>query len=231
MSKIVLITGTSKGIGKYLSEYYTNKAFIVIGFSRSDSDFKHQNYHHFNGSVSNEPDVKKLFKSIRKDFGRIDILINNAGIASMNHLILTPKKTLENIFSTNVFGTFLFIREAVKLMMPKKWGRIVNFSTVATPLKLEGESIYAASKSAVLSLTEIASRELAEFNITVNSVGPTPVKTDLIKSVPKDKMDRLIERQAIKRFGEFRDISNVIDFFISDRSDFVTGQNIFLGGV
>jgi 3-oxoacyl-[acyl-carrier protein] reductase len=116
-------------------------------------------------------------------------------------------------------------------MHKSKSGRIVNFTSVAVPLDLEGESVYAASKSAVVTFTRILARELAPANITVNAVGPTPVMTDLIRSVPKDKLDRLLKRQAIHRYGAFKDISNVIDFFIRPESDFVTGQVIYLGGI
>ena len=118
-----------------------------------------------------------------------------------------------------------------KLMQRNKYGRIVNFSTVAVPLKLEGEAIYASSKAAVISLTQILARELADIGITVNAIGPTPVKTDLIRSVPKEKLEGLIDRQAIHRYGEYSDITNVIDFFINPESDFITGQIITLGGV
>lgn len=96
---------------------------------------------------------------------------------------------------------------------------------------MEGEAIYAASKAAVVTLSEILARELADMGITVNDVGPTPIKTDLIASVPQEKMDALLNRQAIRRFAEFKDISNVIDFFIRPESDFITGQVIYLGGV
>ena len=106
-----------------------------------------------------------------------------------------------------------------------------NFITAATPLKLEGEAIYASSKAAVKSLTEIMARELAEFGITVNAIGPTPIETDLIRSIPKDKMDRLISRQAIQRMGMCKDVANVIDFYLKKESNFVTGQSIYLGGV
>lgn len=229
--KITLITGTRKGIGKYLVEHYTGLGHQVIGCSRETIDWSLENYDHFCADVSDEAAVKKVFKHIRQRYGRLDNLINNAGIASMNHCMLTPLHTIHNILNTNVVGTFLFCREAAKLMKCNNYGRIVNFSTVATPLKLEGEAVYAASKAAIISLTEILARELAEFAITVNAVGPTPVETDLIRSVPKEKMDALLARQAIRRFGTFEDISGVIDFFLKPESDFITGQNIYLGGV
>jgi len=229
--QVMLITGTRKGIGKYLANYYAAKGFQVIGCSRSPAEDEPKNYRHFSLDVTDEKKVRQMFAEIRKTYNHLDVLINNAGIASMNHILLTPLQTVRNILDTNVAGTFLFCREAAKVMKKKKYGRIVNFSTVATPLKLEGEAIYAASKAAILSLTEILARELAEFGITVNAVGPTPVKTDLIRSVPQEKMDRLLARQAIPRFGNFEDISNVIDFFIRKESNFVTGQNIYLGGV
>ena len=229
--QLMVITGTRKGIGKYLAEYYINSGFVVIGCSRETVDYKLKNYHHFCLDVSDEIKVKEMFAEIRKTYSSLDVLINNAGIGSMNHALLTPLKTVHNILNTNVVGTFLFCREAAKLMQSTGYGRIVNFSTVATPLKLEGESIYAASKAAILSLTEILARELAVFGITVNSIGPTPVETDLIRSVPREKIDRLLAQQAIPRFGTFKDITNVIDFFLNKESEFVTGQNIYLGGI
>jgi 3-oxoacyl-[acyl-carrier protein] reductase len=116
-------------------------------------------------------------------------------------------------------------------MKNRGYGRIVNFTTVAIPLKVEGEAIYVASKSAVLALTEVLARELAEFGITVNAVGPVPIKTDLIQSVPQEQIERLLSRQAISRFGTFEDVANVIDFFLQKESGFITGQNLFLGGV
>ena len=149
----------------------------------------------------------------------------------MNHSLLTPISTVRRIMETNFVGTFLFSREAAKVMKTAKFGRIVNFATAATPWKLEGEAVYAASKAAIASLTEILARELADFGITVNAVGPTPIQTDLIRSVPKKKIDALISRQAVHRLGVFQDVANVVDFFISPASSFVTGQVLYLGGV
>ncbi len=228
---VTLVTGSRKGLGRFIAEHYLAAGHFVVGCSRDESDLRGERYRHFTADVSDERAVKPIFTYLRKELGGLDHLINNAGIASMNHALLTPLATVDAIFATNLKGTFLFSREAARLMQKKQNGRIVNMTTVATPLMLEGEAIYAASKAAVLSLTQVLARELAPFGITVNSVGPTPVKTDIIRSVPQEKLDVLLARQAIPRFGEPEDVVNVIDFFLRPESNFVTAQNIYLGGV
>lgn len=228
---VTLITGTRKGIGKYLAEYYVTAGHQVVGCSRGTPDWSLEGYEHYEADVSDEKAVKVIFSDISKKHGRLDNLINNAGVAAMNHSILTPLSTVEKVFSTNVFGTFLFCREAAKLMQKNKYGRIVNFSTVAVPLKVKGEAIYAASKAAIVTLTQILSREFEQWGITVNAVGPTPIDTDLVRTVPKEKMERLLDSQAIRRYGAFEDVSNVIDFYLRKESSFITGQVLYLGGV
>jgi 3-oxoacyl-[acyl-carrier protein] reductase len=230
-SAVTLITGTRKGIGKFLAEHYVRHGHHVIGCSRGAVDWALEGYLHCRVDVADEHAVKRLFIDIRKTFGRIDHLINNAGIASMNHALLTPLSTVHHVLNTNVVGTFLFCREAAKLMQNQSYGRIVNVTTVAIPLKLAGEAIYVASKAAVLSLTEVLARELAPLGITVNAVGPVPIGTDLLRSVPEEKINQLLARQAIPRFGTFEDVANVIDFYLKKESGFITGQNLFLGGV
>lgn len=229
--RVALITGTRKGIGKDLAVYYLSKGFFVGGCSRKKSSIEHKNYRHFCLDVSDELLVKNMVKAIKQEFGTIDYLINNAGIASMNHVLTTPYDTVKNIFSTNMFGTFLFVREVSKVMMKKKFGRIINFSTVASGIRLEGEAAYAASKSAVENFTQTIAKELGSFGITVNAIAPTPIETDLIRNISENKIQELFNYQAIKRYGEFNDIQNLADFLIKDESEFITGQVIYLGGV
>ena len=231
MNKIILVTGDRKGIGRKISEYYLSKGAKVIGCSRSGSELINDNYLHVRCDVSDEVQVRNVVYKGLKKFGRIDVLINNAGIASLNHSILTPSKTVKRVFETNYFGTFYFSREVSKIMMKKKFGRVINFSTVAVPLNLEGEMVYSSSKVAIEKMAKIMSKELSKFNITFNTIGPTPVDTDLIRTVPKDKIEEILQLQTINRIGNFDDVINVINFFISDESSFITGQKIYLGGL
>lgn len=227
----MIITGSRKGIGRYLAEYYLEKGIIVVGCSRTESDLKHENYEHYQLDVYDENGVRDLVRNTVKKHQTVDYLINNAGIASMNHSFLTPLSIVEKMFRTNVFGTFLFTREVGKVMSKKKFGRIINMTTFAVPFKLEGEAVYAASKAAVTVMAEALAREYAEYGITLNTVAPPAVQTDLIKNVKKEKLDKLLMRQAIHRFGHAKDVANTIDFFLRDESDLVTGQTVYLGGV
>jgi 3-oxoacyl-[acyl-carrier protein] reductase len=228
---VTLITGARKGIGRALCEHYLSRQHLVIGCSRSATSLVHDHYQHVMLDVADEAAVTALFAQINKRYGRLDHLINNAGIASLNSALLTPLATWEEIFRTNVTGTFLFCRAAARQMIKRKYGRIVNFSSVAVPLSLEGEAAYAASKAAVESLTKILAKEFAPFGITVNALGPNPVATDLTRSIPEEKLQALLARQAIARRGEMSDVTNVTDFFMSPQSDFITGQTLFLGGI
>jgi 3-oxoacyl-[acyl-carrier protein] reductase len=227
---VTLITGSRKGIGEQLVRFYAGTGACVVGCSRTPPEWSLDNYTHYTVDVSDERSVVEMFSSIRSEFGRIDHLVNNAGIASMNHSLLTPASTVRKILDTNVVGTFLCSREAAKLMKKNGYGRIVNLSSIAVAMDLEGEAVYVASKAAVESLTRVLAREFAPFGVTVNTLGPTPLETDLIRSVPKEKIERIVQRQIVKEMATPDDIINAIDFFLRPESRLISGQALYLGG-
>jgi 3-oxoacyl-[acyl-carrier protein] reductase len=227
----MLITGTRKGIGRQLAETYASRGYIVEGCSRGEASFEAENYTHASVDISEEKAVKSWISGISRRHGRIDCVLNNAAIATMNHVLLTPAKTADRMLSVNVTGTMLVCRDAAKVMMRRHYGRIVNFTTIVDPIGLAGEAIYAASKAAVVTFTRILAFELGGWGITCNSFGATPIMTDMIKGVPQDKIDAVVNGLAIKRLGTPQDCINVCDFFIHPLSDNITAQVLYLGGV
>lgn len=231
MRRSILITGTTRGIGQRLAQHHLANGWSVGGCGRQAGTIEHEDYSHYVLDLADEQAVVAMVRDFAKKHGGIGALINNAGIAAMNHVLTTPGQSAHQIMATNFLGSLYALREASKVMSRTKHGRIVNFTTIAVPLHLAGEAVYAASKAAVECLTRIAAHELGPLGITVNAIGPAPMQTDLIKAVPEAKINTLLTRQAIPRLGTFDDVINVTDFFLSDRSDFVTGQIVYLGGV
>jgi 3-oxoacyl-[acyl-carrier protein] reductase len=228
---VVLVTGSSKGLGRYLAEHFLERGAHVEGCSRGAAEWSHDRYTHHQADVANEASVRRMLREVRRRHGRLDVLINNAGTASMNHALLTPVESADRIYQTNVRGVFLCSREAAKLMQQRRSGRIVTVSTVAVPLLLEGESLYAASKSAATTFTQVLAREVAPLGITCNVVGSPPLDTDLVKNVPSEALARIRERLAVQRPATMTDVAHLIDFLCEASSDAITGQVIYLGGV
>jgi 3-oxoacyl-[acyl-carrier protein] reductase len=227
----VVITGATRGIGLVLAQHYLNAGDEVIGCGRTPSTIEHPRYTHRLVDVTDAEEIEDFFEELSRRPGKVNALINNAGIASMNSLALTPLETARRIMDTNLLGPFSFTRSALRVLRGAESARIVNFTSVAVPLLIEGEAIYAASKSAVETLTRISARELAPFGITCNAIGPSPIKTGLLSGVPEKKLAKLIDAQAIRRWAVPNDVVNVVDFFLRPESSMVTGQVIYLGGV
>ena len=230
-SRRILVTGASQGLGFSLVEHFLVQGDIVFGCSRGPSSLTNERYIHSALDVSDEAAVQAMFDAVRASHDGLDVLINNAGVASMNPIALTTLAAARRIVETNLLGTFLFTRAAIRLLRASTAGRIVNLTTVAVPFRLEGEALYAASKSAVEMFTRITAREVASLGITCNAVGPSPVKTRLTGKIPEEKIRQLMARQAMRRWAEPADVANVVDFFLRPESGMVTGQVIYLGGV
>jgi 3-oxoacyl-[acyl-carrier protein] reductase len=230
--KIILITGTSKGIGRYLAEYYIENGFFVIGCSRQPINIASKFYKHFELDIANEIQIIELFNSIRREFKKIHVLINNAAInPAIISAALLPYNTIEKVFKVNVFGVMLFCREAVKLMARNKFGRIINIGSMATRHEVPGEALYTSSKSAIIAYSRVLAKESFRLGITVNVIAPSAIKTELSNKINQESLYEVLSRNAISDYGNMRDVSNIIDLIIDDNSIAITGQIIYLGGV
>ena len=206
---VMLITGTSKGIGKYLADYYLNKGFIVFGCSRSASEIENDNYIHIIADISHEHEIINIFKIIRKDYKRLDVLVNNAVVNTSDlNVALLPFKTIEYTFKVNVFAPILICREAVKLMSRNKFGRIVNIGSMLSRHEIPGTALYTTTKSALIAFTRVLSKEVYSLGITANVLSPSAIKTELSENVKQDVLMELLNRNAIKEYGALIDISN-----------------------
>ncbi|MFR9752375.1 SDR family NAD(P)-dependent oxidoreductase [Nocardia sp. 004] len=229
---VIVVTGTRSGIGRGIAEHLLRRGHQVLGCSRKPAPIDDPNYRHYQLDLTESASVRTLFRSIRRDFGHLDGLVNNAGTATMNHFMMTPEDVARRVFDLNFFSVLNCSREATKLLQKSTDSpAILNVSTIAVPWALEGQLVYSASKSAVEQMTRVMSKELGPFGIRVNTIGLPPVRTVLTRTVPKDKIDRLVERQAFKRLCEIEDITGPVEFLLSPQSGFVTGETLFLGGV
>ncbi len=230
---IILITGTSRGIGRALGEHLAQSGHTILGCSRRAQRIQIEGSRHFQVDLTSPDQVKQMFRKIKEEYGYIDALINNAGTSIMNPFMLTPDSEIERLFRINVFAVFCCSREAVKLIRHSKYESpsIINLSSVAVPWSIPGQSVYAASKIAIEQIARTLSHELAEMNIRVNTIGLPPMRTALTRSVKSSQIETLIGRQAIKRMCTISDILGPIEFLLSPASRFVTGSTLFLGGV
>ena len=231
-AQVILITGTSRGIGRYLADYFCQRNFQVIGCSRKEADIDYPNYRHFSVEIEDERQVKKMFSDIRKIYGRLNILVNNAAVNPLIALsLMIPVDVVVKAFNINFIGTFVVSREAVKLMKKNSFGRIINFGSMAVKHELPGEAIYTASKSAVSSYSRVLAKEVFSLGITCNVISPSAIQTDLMAKVDNDALQDVLNRNAISDLGKMKDVTNIIDWLIKPESEAITGQVIYLGGV
>jgi 3-oxoacyl-[acyl-carrier protein] reductase len=228
---VILVSGTSRGIGKYLAERYGGRGAVVIGCSRSAAPDQPVPYEHYRADVSSEADVNALFRYVRRTHGRLDVLINSAAVNPAIALsVLMPMTAVRQAVDINLIGVMMMCREAVKLMGRSRSGRIVNIGSMATRLEVAGESAYTATKAAVNAYTRVLAKEVFKMGITCNVVAPSAVATGLASHVDPRALRDALSRNAVPDLGTLDDISNAIDWLIMPESQAITGQIIYLGG-
>jgi 3-oxoacyl-[acyl-carrier protein] reductase len=220
-----LITGTSQGLGRALAERLLADGWTVHGFARGAQTLVHERFTAHAVDVTDEGAVRAAVSTVAAA-GRIDLLVNNAGAASMNALLLTPGSVAEQLMRVNYLGTFHCLQAVGKVMVRQRAGRIINLTTVAVPLSLEGEAAYVASKAAVEALTKVAAKELAPSGVVVTAVGFGPVDTKLTRAVPKAALAKI--NNEIGR-PEGTTMSQAVDFILAHVRTAEGGKVEYLG--
>ena len=237
--KVAIITGSSRGIGRVVAEQLADLgANVVINYSsnRQKADEVVEDILKKGGKavalhadLSKLSDVKELFTKTIETFGKVDILINNAGLMITKPLSDVTEDDFDKQFAVNVKGTFFACQQALKHM--ENNGRIVNFSTSVAGQMFPTYSVYAGTKGAVEQFTRQLAKEFGSKQITINEVAPGPVNTELFKlGKTEQQIDAMKKMNAFGRIGEPEDIANVIEFLVSDKSQWVTGQTLRVNG-
>jgi 3-oxoacyl-[acyl-carrier protein] reductase len=238
-TKSAIVTGASRGIGSAIAERLAHDGFsAVVNYSGSEGEASAlAKKINANGGraitvqadVSKPGDVVRLFDATEKEFGGVDVLVNNAGIMALSSLATTDDATFDRVIAVNLKGTFNGLREAAKRLRPG--GRIINFSTSVVGTKLETYGIYAATKSAIETLTAILSKELRGKSITVNAIAPGPTATDLfLRGKSQELVDRFAKMNPLERLGTPQDIAAVVAFLAGPDGAWVNGQVLRANG-
>ncbi|TYB32713.1 MAG: 3-oxoacyl-[acyl-carrier-protein] reductase [Flexistipes sinusarabici] len=238
--RVVLVTGSSKGIGKSLAEdFAANGASVCINYSSSKekADKVAESIKSSGGvcmtagaDISKEDDVKQMFRQIENNFGKVDILINNAGITKDNLFIRMKTSEFDDVIDINLKGAFLCSRLAAKSMMKKRYGKIINISSVVAYTGNVGQANYVSSKSGLVGLTKSLSLELASRGIRVNAVAPGFIETEMTESLTDDVKQDMKSKIPLAGFGKPEDINGAVRFLASPDSDYITGQVLHVNG-
>jgi 3-oxoacyl-[acyl-carrier protein] reductase len=229
--KVVLVTGSRRGVGRAITDHFLKHGAAVIGFAKGERNIDHPSYQHYQVDVGAPAEVQAAFGQIGRAVKAVHIVINNAAVLTSQYAMIMPPAAAQAMVNVNLLGAFMVSREAAKLMRKAKWGRIVNIGSMAASLEPIGDSLYAATKAGLSTLANVMAKELGPLNVTCNTLGITAIDSDMLAQLPRDKIEAIIAQLPIARFAQADDILNVIDFFASERSGYITAQTVFLGGV
>ncbi len=240
MNKTAIITGGATGIGRAISSALCRKGYnVVIAYNTSEKAaeqlVKQLNSEgliavSYKTNVSDRANVSSLFDFTVKEFGEIDVLVNNAGIAQQKLLTDITSNDWNSMLSVNLTGCFTCCQEAAKVMISQHFGSIINVSSMWGIIGASCESHYAAAKAGVISLTKSLAKELGPSGIRVNCIAPGVIKTDMLNGFTEQDLQALIEETPLMRLGTPEDVANTALFLASESSSFITGQTISVDG-
>ncbi|MCU0481869.1 MAG: 3-oxoacyl-[acyl-carrier-protein] reductase [Anaerolineae bacterium] len=239
-NKIAVVTGGSRGIGRAISiELAKRGAHVIVNFNNNQESAQAVvdeitanggSASSLQADVSDEAQAQKLIKEATGIHGRIDILVNNAGITRDNVIMLMKPEDFDAVINTNLRSTWLCAKAAVRAMMSKRYGRIINITSVSGIMGQSGQTNYSASKAGIIGFTKALAREVASRGITVNAVAPGFVLTDLTKDLPAELTAQLNNFIPLGRWGEAGDVANAVAFLASDEASYITGHVLNVDG-
>jgi 3-oxoacyl-[acyl-carrier protein] reductase len=229
---VILITGASRGIGNHLARHFLGRGYMVVGCSRGEyEEIDDPGYRHVVADVGVEEQVVELFREIKGAHERLDVVVNNAVADPTPSLVaLTSIDAVTRSLATNVVGPFAVCREASRMMMRRRRGRIVNVGSMATAHPIAGGAVYTAAKAAVDALTRVLARELAPYGVTCNVVAPASAETDLLAGIGSERVHATLAHNAIREVGRSEDVAATVEWLASPAAAAVTGQVVYLGG-
>ena len=240
MGKIAVVTGASKGIGRACALRLAKDGMtVVVNYSHSDAEAAKTveeikaaggDAVAYKADVSDLNQVKDMFKFVSDTYGRVDVLVNNAGIVRDEYLLMLTQENLDKCLDLNRKGYFYCAQQAALKMFSQKSGVIVNMSSVSSKMALAGQSVYSATKGAVNSMTQTMAKELARKKIRVNAVCPGFVQTEMVDQLPEDKKKEYLKEVPLGRFADVDEVAGLVSFLCSDDASYITGQAIVLDG-
>ena len=239
MAKTAVITGATKGLGKQIALELAKDGFEIVINYRTENDSlaqmveeinKTTKAYTFTADISNFDEAKALIDFAALETGKIDLLVNNAGITNDKLLVRMSEEDFSKVIDINLKGTFNCIRHASRLMMKQKFGRIVNISSVIGLIGNVGQANYAASKAGVIGLTKSAAREMAPYSVTVNAIAPGFIKSDMTDKLTDEIKDNIKSSIPMRKIGEPKDVANLVKFLANDETGYITGQVINVDG-
>ena len=238
--KIALVTGGTRGIGKKVAEKFAKEGYnLVLNYVSDNIDINSvidsfKEYKNevilVKADVSKFNECENLVKEAIEKFGKIDVLVNNAGITKDGLIAMMKEDAFDRVIDVNLKGTFNMTRNVVPYMMKKRCGNIVNISSVVGVAGNAGQSNYAASKAGIIGFTKSLAKELAPRNIRVNAVAPGFIDTDMTSVLTDKVKDNIYSQIPLKRMGEAEEVANVVYFLSDDESSYITGQVINVDG-